>query len=608
MNTFKRLLAYARPYRHYWPSYLSLSILALVFSMVNFALFKPLLVVVFEPESVSTIGALPDFTLSVDYFTQLFQHYLSKIMVNNGTLRGLAFVCMMLIIFTFLSGVIKYLSQRIIVKMRVTIMQRIREDLFRKISALHIGYFSDKRKGDILSSISNDVTEVQNSVANSFHVVFRDPLQVLGFLGALIYMSPRLTIVTLVTLPVSAFIITRITRSLRKGATDTQMFIGRILSQFEEAISGARIIKAFNAQGYVRKAFSNTNESHKMSSKKMFYRQEMASPFSEFMGISIAVAILFFAGFMHLTGRLGMDLPSLMLYIAFYWKVLEPAKSISNTYALIQRGLVSGERIFAILDEPVAIKKSDNPVPIKEFRKEIEFRGVSFKYNNEPVLRDINLTVGKGRMIALVGPSGAGKTTLVDLIPRYYDVTEGSILIDGTDIRDYSPKDLIGLMGIVTQEAILFNDTVYNNITFGLENVKEEDVIAAAKIANAHEFISQMESGYQTNIGDRGGKLSGGQRQRLAIARAVLKNPPVLILDEATSALDTESERLVQEALTNLMKNRTSIVIAHRLSTIQHADEIVVLKEGRIVETGTHNDLLQQKGLYSHLCKLQTFE
>lgn len=608
MNTFKRLLAYAKPYRNYWPAYLILSILALVFSMVNFALFKPLLVVVFEPESVSTIGDLPQFTLSVDYFTQLFQHYLSKIMVNNGTLRGLAFVCIMLIIFTFMSGVIKYLSQRIIVKMRVTIMQRIREDLFRKISALHIGYFSDKRKGDILSSISNDVTEVQNSVANSFHVVFRDPLQVIGFLGALIYMSPRLTIVTLVTLPVSAFIITRITRSLRKGAADTQMYIGRILSQFEEAISGARIIKAFNAQGYVRKAFAATNDSHKMSSKKMFYRQEMASPFSEFMGISIAVAILFFAGFMHLTGRLGMDLPSLMLYIAFYWKVLEPAKSISNTYALIQRGLVSGERIFAILDEPVAIKKAENPVPIREFKKDIEFRNVSFKYNNEPVLRDINLTVEKGKMIALVGPSGAGKTTLVDLIPRYYDVTEGAILIDGTDIRNYSPKDLIGLMGIVTQEAILFNDTVYNNITFGLENVKEEDVIAAARIANAHEFISQMENGYQTNIGDRGGKLSGGQRQRLAIARAVLKNPPVLILDEATSALDTESERLVQEALTNLMKNRTSIVIAHRLSTIQHADEIVVLKEGRIVETGTHNDLLLQKGLYSHLCKLQTFE
>jgi subfamily B ATP-binding cassette protein MsbA len=311
---------------------------------------------------------------------------------------------------------------------------------------------------------------------------------------------------------------------------------------------------------------------------------------------------------MHLTGRLGMDLPSLMIYIAFYWKVLEPAKSISNTYAMIQRGLVSGERIFSILDEPVAIIKPDNPVRIDTFKESIEFKSVSFKYNNEPVLKNISFRVDKGKMIALVGPSGAGKTTLVDLIPRYYDVSYGSIEIDGVDVRNYAPKDLISLMGIVTQEAILFNDTVFNNITFGMDSVKRDDVIAAAKIANAHEFIMQMEQGYETNIGDRGGKLSGGQRQRLAIARAVLKNPPILILDEATSALDTESERLVQEALTNLMKNRTSIVIAHRLSTIQHADEIVVLKEGEIVEMGNHNELIKQKGLYSHLCKLQTFE
>ncbi|MEZ7954001.1 MAG: ATP-binding cassette domain-containing protein, partial [Bacteroidales bacterium] len=298
----------------------------------------------------------------------------------------------------------------------------------------------------------------------------------------------------------------------------------------------------------------------------------------------------------------------LMIYIAFYWKVLEPAKSISNTYAMIQRGLVSGERIFSILDEPAAIKKPDNPVRIDTFKESVEFKGVSFKYNNEPVLKNISFRLDKGKMFALVGPSGAGKTTLVDLIPRYYDVSSGSIEIDGRDIRDYAPKDLIALMGIVTQEAILFNDTVFNNITFGMDSVKKDDVIAAAKIANAHEFIMQMEQGYETNIGDRGGKLSGGQRQRLAIARAVLKNPPILILDEATSALDTESERLVQEALTNLMKNRTSIVIAHRLSTIQHADEIIVLKEGEIVEMGNHSDLIKQKGLYSHLCKLQTFE
>ncbi|MDX9782013.1 MAG: ABC transporter ATP-binding protein [Bacteroidales bacterium] len=608
MNTFKRLLAYAKPHRYYWPSYLVLSILGLAFSLVNFALFKPLLVVVFDPEALRIVENKPQFSMSFDYFNDIFQYYLGSIMTTHGILRGLLFVCVMLVLFTFMAGVIKYLSQRIIVRVRVTIMQRIREDLFRKISSLHIGYFTNKRKGDILSSISNDVTEVQNSVANSFHVIFRDPLQVLGFLAALVYMSPRLTIITLVTLPVSAFIITRITRSLRKGATDTQMYIGRILSQFEEAISGSRIIKAFNAQNYVRKAFAETNDAHRNSSKKMFYRQEMASPFSEFMGITIAIAILFFAGFMHITGRLGMDLPTLMIYIAFYWKVLEPAKSISNTYAMIQRGLVSGERIFAILDEPVAIKKADNPVRIDTFKKSLVFEDVCFKYNNEPVLKNISFTVEKGKMIALVGPSGAGKTTMVDLIPRYYDVTSGSIKIDGIDIREYAPRDLIGLMGIVTQEAILFNDTVINNITFGLENVSREDVIAAARIANAHDFISQMEEGYDTNIGDRGGKLSGGQRQRIAIARAVLKNPPILILDEATSALDTESERLVQEALTNLMKNRTSIVIAHRLSTIQHADEIIVLKEGEIAETGNHNDLIKQKGLYSHLCKLQTFE
>ncbi|MFA7135682.1 MAG: ABC transporter ATP-binding protein, partial [Bacteroidales bacterium] len=409
------------------------------------------------------------------------------------------------------------------------------------------------------------------------------------------------------TLPISAIIIGRISRKLKKGAVEAQSMMGRIVSHFEEAISGSRIIKAFNAQKYVRDNFQESNEAHRRVSKKMFNKQELASPMSEFLGITVAASIIFYAGYLQVKGELGMEWSQFVVYIGFYWRVLEPSKAMSKAFANLQRGLASGERLFAILDVEPAIKKSITAVPIREFKEQIEFRNVNFHYTGEPVLKEINLVIPKGKTVALVGPSGAGKSTMVDLIPRFYDVVSGSLLLDGKDVRDYEPKDLIGLMGIVTQEAILFNDTVYNNITFGMEGVTEKDVVEAAKIANAHEFIDALPKGYQTNIGDRGANLSGGQRQRLAIARAVLKNPPILILDEATSALDTESEKLVQEALTNLMKSRTSIVIAHRLSTIQHANEIVVLKEGEIVERGTHHELLQYNGLYSHLCQLQTF-
>ena len=383
--------------------------------------------------------------------------------------------------------------------------------------------------------------------------------------------------------------------------------MGRIVSHFEEAISGARIIKAFNAQKYVNEGFSKSNEQHRQTSKRMFNRQELASPLSEFLGITVAATVLFYGGYLQMNGQLGMAWSEFVVYIMFYWRVLEPLKAISSALTSLQRGLASGERLYAILDVETVIKKSPEAISITEFRESIEFSKVSFCYANEPVLKNINLIIERGKTIALVGPSGAGKSTIADLIPRFYDVTEGSIMIDGIDIRKYEPKDLISLMGIVTQEAILFNDTVFNNIAFGMTNVQPQEVYRAAKIANAHEFIANLENGYETNIGDRGANLSGGQRQRLAIARAVLKNPPILILDEATSALDTESEKLVQEALTNLMKNRTSIVIAHRLSTIQHADEIVVLKDGMIVERGKHKELIDKKGLYSHLCQLQTF-
>ena len=608
MKDFKRLLAYAKPYRRFWPGYLVLSILSVIFGVVNYALIDPLLTVLFQPQSMDVQIVKPAFALDPAYFEELFSYYLTKVMTASGMLKGLMFVCAFFVVASLLSNITRYLSQRILVNMRTYIMQNIRKDLFRKISSLHVGYFHNQKKGDILSSISNDVTEVQNGVADSFHVIFREPLLVLGFLGALFYMSPKLTVVTLLTLPFSALVIGKISRSLKRKAADTQSLMGRIVSHFEEAISGVRIIKAFNAQKYVMGSFDETNHRHKTSSRNMFNKQEMASPLSEFLGITVAASVLFYGGWLQLRGELGMDMPAFVVYIGFYWRVLEPAKAMSKAYASIQRGLVSGRRLFAILDVENPIVESKDAVELEDFKDGIEFRNVNFAYAQEPVLKNINLKIEKGKMVAIVGPSGGGKSTMADLLPRFYDIEDGEILLDGRNIKDYKLESLISVMGIVTQEAILFNDTVFNNIAFGMENVTQEDVERAARIANAHDFIMQMEQGYQTNIGDRGAKLSGGQRQRLSIARAVLKNPPVLILDEATSALDTESERLVQDALTNLMKNRTSIVIAHRLSTIRNADEIIVLKEGEIIERGTHDTLIGAGGMYSNLCQLQNYK
>ncbi len=607
MEDFKRLLAYAKPYSRFWPGYLILSIMSVIFGVANYALIKPLLDILFNPEQLTQQLVKPQFNLlSINYYSEIFYYYLTEIM-RNGLLRGLFFVCIILLAASFVSNLARYLSQRILVNMRTYIMQNIRRALFEKIVSLNVGYFNTRKKGDILSSISNDVTEVQNGVANSFHVLFREPLLIIGFLAGLFYMSPKLTIVTLLTLPFSALIIGRISRKLKRGAVVTQELMGKIVSHFEEGISGIRIIKGFNAQKYLEERFEKTNEEHKRCSRSMFYKQELASPLSEFLGIAVATAVLFYGGLLQLRGQLGMDMSTFVVYIGFYWRVLEPAKAMANAYASIQRGMVSGRRLFDILDVENPIKERENSIELKSFESEIKFENVNFAYGSEPVLKNINLTIPKGRMVAIVGPSGGGKSTMADLLPRFYDIVEGSITIDGHNIKDYTIGSLIAQMGIVTQEAILFNDSVYNNIAFGIDGAKREDVIEAAKIANAHEFIVNMEHGYDTNIGDRGGKLSGGQRQRVAIARAVLKNPPILILDEATSALDTESERLVQDALTNLMKNRTSIVIAHRLSTIQFADEIVVLQHGEIIERGTHNLLLEKGGLYSHLCQLQNF-
>jgi subfamily B ATP-binding cassette protein MsbA len=607
METYKRILSYAKPLGRYWPPYLLLSILSVVFGIANYALIGPVLSMLFEPEKATAVTTRPEFSFSLEYVENALGYVLGGIVGENGFLKGLVAVCLALVAATLLSNLCRYLSQRILVSMKTRLMYNLRSDLFRKIASLDLGWFNNRRKGDILSSISNDVSEVQNTIAGSFHIFFREPLLVIGFLAALFFMSPRLTIVSLVALPLSAVVISKITGRLRRDAVETQTLMGRILSHFEEAISGSRIIKAFNARKYVEGQFDKDNEAHRCISLAVSNRQELASPVSEFLGITVAAIVLLYGGWLNYRGQLGMSWAAFVVYIGFYWRVLEPAKAMASSYAAIQKGLVSAGRIFEILDAENDIKESAEPVVLDGFSDSIEFRDVSFAYGSEPVLQDINLTIPKGKTVAIVGPSGAGKSTLADLIPRFWDCAEGEILIDGHDIRSLSIASLRSIMGIVTQEPILFNDSVYGNITFGMEDVSQRQVEEAAAIANADEFIAQMDKGYQTNIGDRGAKLSGGQRQRIAIARAVLKNPPFLILDEATSSLDTESERLVQDALTRLMTNRTCLVIAHRLSTIRHADEIIVLQKGRIAERGTHDQLIKAGGLYSHLCQLQAF-
>ncbi|MGL5913002.1 MAG: ABC transporter ATP-binding protein, partial [Bacteroidales bacterium] len=571
MKNFRRLLGFAKPHSKYWAKYLPLTILAMVFGIANFMLIIPLLNIIFDSNNIDAITTLPNFSFSMDFVKHFFGYYLYSIKIEYGVMWALSFICVSIILASMLSNTFKYFSYMVLVSMRVRVMENIRRVLYEKITKLHIGFFNHQRKGNLLSVLSNDVSEVQNSTVFSFQVAFREPIMIIGNLAVLFYMSYQLTIITLIALPISAYFVSLIAKKLKRKASDTQRLQGDIMSMVEETISGARIIKAFNAQQYVRRSFAQINIAHRNSSQSVARRIDLASPMSEFLGITIAMAILFFGGMMIISGNSSLTVPEFIAYLAFYYQLLRPIKELSGCLASIQRGMASAERIFDILDMPINIKKIDKPISFSSFKQQIEFRDVGFCYDKEPVLQNMNLTIPKGKMYALVGASGAGKTTLADLIPRFYDVTSGSIFIDGIDLRKYQPKDIITQMGVVTQEAILFNDTVRNNIAFGLEGISEEAVIEAAKIANAHNFIAKMEQGYSTNIGDRGCRLSGGQRQRIAIARAVLKNPPILILDEATSALDTESEKLVQDALTNLMKNRTSIVIAHRLSTIRHA-------------------------------------
>ncbi len=605
MKTYFRILAFARPLRNFLPRYVILALLGVIFGIFNFTLLIPLLNIIFGTVEQQAVLTPPVFDWSLNWVKDYFNYRFLHIFNTFGQAAALKFVCGIVIVSFFFSNVFRYWSQRVLTGLRTLVVKNIRQALFNHLIDLNVRYFHGQRKGDLISVVSNDVTEIENSVVSSIQIIFREPLLLIGYVVLLFMISVKLTLFSFMVLPVSALIISAISRKLKRDSKKGQSLLGNILSVIEESISGIRIIKAFNAQAYTRQKFDTQNHAYRQILKKIWNRKELASPLSEFLGVSMIVGIILYGGMMVLNGQSDLSGSAFITYIILYSQLLVPAKNITGAVTNIQRGLAAAERVFEILEAKNTIQQAPDPVRLPAFNQHIEFRNVSFSYGREVVLKNINLTIKKGQMVALVGPSGSGKSTLADLLPRFLDPTEGEVLLDGVPLRSAHLHDLRQLMGIVTQESILFNDTIAANIAFGINNPGATAVQNAAKVANADGFIAQTEAAYETSIGDRGGRLSGGQRQRISIARAVYKNPPILILDEATSALDSESEKSVQDALTHLMEHRTSLVIAHRLSTIQHADHIVMLQAGEIIEQGKHEELMALGGAYHRLISLQ---
>jgi len=599
------------PYKKYVFLSLLFNLLTTFFSLFSFAAIIPLLNMLFKTtQAVKTYQTWTwddKFKVIVDGIQNNVSFSIQRFIENVGPSAALLYIGLFLVVMTALKVGTAYLGAHFLIPIRTGVLRDLRNQLYKKIISLPIGFFTAERKGDIMSRMTGDVNEVEASIMSSLEMVFKNPIMILIYLGVMFAMSWELTLFVLVLLPFSGYLIGKIGKSLKRRSTEGQEQTGELLSQIEETLGGLRVVKAFNAEHKLEARFSLLNEKTRKTFTRLNRRYNLAHPVSELLGTIVIAILLWFGGVLILGHRSSIDAAQFIYYIVIFYSIIAPSKDLSKASYSIQKGMASLERVDMILKSENTIKDPEEPQIIHTFSDKIEFRNLGFKYETDWVLRDVNLIVPKGKTVALVGQSGSGKSTLVDLLPRYYDAVEGEILMDGVNIKNYRVHDIRSQMGNVNQEAILFNDTFFNNIAFGVENATLEQVIEAAKIANAHDFISATENGYETSIGDRGSKLSGGQRQRVSIARAILKNPPILILDEATSALDTESEKLVQDALENLMLNRTTLVVAHRLSTIKRADEICVMHEGKIVERGKHDDLVALDGYYKKLCDMQSF-
>ncbi|MBS1751176.1 MAG: ABC transporter ATP-binding protein [Bacteroidetes bacterium] len=599
MKKYSRIFRYLGAFKGKIVLYFITTVLSIVFSIVSLGMLMPFFDLIFKGDNAGLMPKM-DSPLTV---------YIRKLLIlwvgNLNPIGALGFICVIIVVSILLKNLFLYLSFVILNPLKNKIVHKLRAELYDKILRLPIGYFTERRKGDLISRITNDVSEVEVSLIGALEGWIRDPLTILVNFVVLFYISPQLTIAILICIPIVGFILGRISRSLKRQSNEAAIKLGESLSILDETLNGLRVIKAFNIEGLLRGRFGKINDELYETKNKITKRRDLASPMSEFLGVLVFTGILWFGGQLVLGGKLSLT-PSMFIgYLALFYNIINPVKTLSTSFSNMQKGSSAIVRIEEILKTKITVDDNPNGKQLLSFENKIEFRNAKFAYEDAVILNNINLTIEKGKTIALVGSSGAGKSTLADLVPRFHDVTGGEVLIDGINIKDYSLQSVRKLMSIVTQEPILFNDTIAENIALGYPEATEKEIIHAAKIANAHEFIVKKELGYNSNIGDRGSKLSGGERQRLTIARAVLKNPPILILDEATSSLDTESERLVQDAINNLMEDRTSIVIAHRLSTVRHADEILVLQKGEIAERGTHEQLLALNGIYKRLVDMQ---